>query len=73
MSSFTPSYSYIVVGAGINGTCTAYHLAKMGHSVLLIDQVRAHSQSNGYILKLNASNFTFERLLNGPNLDNYSP
>ncbi len=32
-------YDQIVIGAGINGSWTAYHLAKQGQNVLLIDQV----------------------------------
>ncbi|XP_059082129.1 peroxisomal sarcosine oxidase-like [Tigriopus californicus] len=31
-------FDYIVVGAGINGSWTAYHLAKMGHKVLLLEK-----------------------------------
>ncbi|AFS70651.1 Oxidoreductase YurR [Exiguobacterium antarcticum B7] len=34
-------YSHIIVGAGILGTSTAYHLAKQGASVLLIDRKEA--------------------------------
>ncbi|WP_233494522.1 FAD-binding oxidoreductase [Exiguobacterium sp. RIT594] len=34
-------YSHIVVGAGILGTSTAYHLAKQGATVLLIDRKEA--------------------------------
>lgn len=32
-------FDYIVIGAGINGTWSAYHLSKRGYKVLLIDQV----------------------------------
>ena len=33
------NYDYAVVGAGINGTFTAYHLARRGFKTVLIDQV----------------------------------
>jgi 2-polyprenyl-6-methoxyphenol hydroxylase-like FAD-dependent oxidoreductase len=32
-------FDVIVVGAGIEGSATAYHLAKQGHSTLLLEQV----------------------------------
>ena len=32
-------YDYVVVGAGINGCWTAYHLCKRGFKTLLVDQV----------------------------------
>ena len=32
-------YDYIVIGAGINGSWSALHLAKRGHKVLLLEQV----------------------------------
>ena len=32
-------YDYIVVGAGISGSCAAYQLAKRGVSVLLLEKV----------------------------------
>ena len=31
-------FDYIVIGAGINGSWTAYHLSKRGFKVLLLDQ-----------------------------------
>ena len=31
-------FDYIVIGAGINGSWTAYHLSKRGFKVLLVDQ-----------------------------------
>ena len=34
-----PDYDHIVVGAGINGLWTAYHLASRGASVLLLEKV----------------------------------
>ena len=34
-------YSHIIVGAGILGTSTAYHLAKQGATVLLVDRKEA--------------------------------
>ena len=34
------SYDVIVVGAGIQGSSTAYTLAKRGQKTLLIEQVR---------------------------------
>jgi glycerol-3-phosphate dehydrogenase len=40
MSSVILDFDHIVVGAGINGTWAAYHLAKRGRKTLLIDQVR---------------------------------
>ena len=33
------SFDYIVIGAGINGSWSAYHLSKKGYKVLLLDQV----------------------------------
>ena len=33
-------YDYIVIGAGINGSWSALHLAKRGHKVLLLEQVK---------------------------------
>ena len=33
-------FDYVVVGAGINGSWAAYHLAQKGHKVLLVDRVR---------------------------------
>ena len=33
-------FDHIVVGAGINGAWSAYHLAKRGYRTLIIDQVR---------------------------------
>ena len=33
-------FDHIVIGAGINGAWTAYHLAKRGKKTLLIEQVR---------------------------------
>ena len=38
-------FDYIVVGAGINGSWTAYHLSKRGFKVLLLDQVSNMYQS----------------------------
>ena len=32
-------FDYIVVGAGINGSWTGYHLAKLNKKVLVIEQV----------------------------------
>jgi len=32
-------FEYIVVGAGINGAWTGYHLAKLNKKVLVIEQV----------------------------------
>ena len=37
-------FDYIVIGAGINGSWTAYHLSKRGFKVLLLDQA-----SNRYL------------------------
>ena len=34
-------YDFIVIGAGINGSWTALHLAKRGKNVLLIEQVKS--------------------------------
>ena len=34
-----PDYDHIVVGGGINGLWTAYHLASRGASVLLLEKV----------------------------------
>ena len=34
-----PNYDHIVVGAGINGLWTAYHLASRGASVLILEKV----------------------------------
>ena len=36
-------FDYIVIGAGINGSWTAYHLSKRGFKVLLLDQVCIHT------------------------------
>lgn len=35
----TEVYDHIVVGAGIEGSATAYYLAKNGYKTLLIEQV----------------------------------
>ena len=35
--SLPPSSKIIIVGGGIVGCATAYHIAKMGHEVLLLD------------------------------------
>ena len=32
-------FDYVVIGAGVNGSWTAYHLSKRGFKVLLLDQV----------------------------------
>ena len=32
-------YDYIVVGAGVNGSWAAYHLAQRRYKVLLVDRV----------------------------------
>ena len=32
-------FDYIVIGAGVNGSWTAYHLSKRGFKVLLLEQV----------------------------------
>jgi L-2-hydroxyglutarate oxidase LhgO len=32
-------YDYIVIGAGINGAWTGYHLAKLKQKTLIIEQV----------------------------------
>jgi len=37
------SYDYIVVGAGVIGSSTAYALAKQGKSTLLLEQVSRDS------------------------------
>ncbi|XP_046385804.1 peroxisomal sarcosine oxidase-like [Ischnura elegans] len=34
----SPKYDHIVIGAGIEGSWTAYHLAKLGQKVLLLEQ-----------------------------------
>ena len=34
-------FDFIVIGAGINGSFAAYHLAKLGKSTLLLEQVRS--------------------------------
>ena len=36
-------FDYIVIGAGVNGSWTAYHLSKRGFKVLLLDQVCIHT------------------------------
>ena len=33
-------YDAIVVGAGVEGSATAYHLAKQGQGTLLLEQVK---------------------------------
>ena len=38
-------FDYIVIGAGINGSWTAYHLSKRGFEVLLLDQASNRYQS----------------------------
>lgn len=39
-------YDVIVVGAGVEGSSTAYHLAKSGKRTLLLEQVGKHLQFN---------------------------
>ena len=40
MASIERIYDAIVVGAGVEGSATAYSLAKQGKDVLLLEQVR---------------------------------
>ena len=40
MASVERIYDAIVVGAGVEGSATAYSLAKQGKDVLLLEQVR---------------------------------
>ncbi|WAR04003.1 SOX-like protein [Mya arenaria] len=40
-------YDVVVVGAGIEGSATAYHLAKSGKHVLLVDQSRITRKAYG--------------------------
>ena len=37
-------YDFIVVGGGINGVWSAYHLSKRGYRTLIIDQVNDQGQ-----------------------------
>ena len=37
-------YDFVVIGAGINGSWTALHLAKRNTNVLLLEQVRNQSK-----------------------------
>ena len=37
-------YDFVVIGAGINGSWTALHLAKRNTNVLLLEQVRNHGE-----------------------------
>ena len=39
-------YDHIVVGGGINGLWTAYHLASRGASVLLLEKVSMRNQND---------------------------
>ena len=41
-----PDYEHIVVGAGINGLWTAYHLASRGAKVLILEKVSTISYQN---------------------------
>ncbi|KAG8237992.1 hypothetical protein J437_LFUL017712, partial [Ladona fulva] len=42
-------FDYIVVGAGIEGSWTAYHLLKLGHDVLLLEQFTLpHSRGSSH-------------------------
>ena len=55
-------YDVIVVGAGIEGSATAYYLSKQGKTTLLLEQVfRFFSQhvpvSNIFCLRVRASAF----------------
>lgn len=38
------AYDAVVIGAGVEGSSTAYHLAKAGRSTLMLEQVRDHLQ-----------------------------
>ena len=41
-------YEFVVIGAGINGSWTALHLAKRNTNVLLLEQVRNHGKNTDF-------------------------
>ena len=41
-------YDFVVIGAGINGSWTALHLAKRNTNVLLLEQVRNHGKNTDF-------------------------
>ncbi len=61
-------YDTIVIGAGVMGTATAYHLAKRGQKVLLLEQFsflhgRGSSHGKSRIIRLTYAEPQFERLM----------
>jgi glycine/D-amino acid oxidase-like deaminating enzyme len=54
-------YDYIVIGAGINGTWTGYHLAKLEKKVLVIEQVVSLRQAQKREPILRLLNFQLQR------------
>ena len=42
-------YEFVVIGAGINGSWTALHLAKRNTNVLLLEQVRNNKKKNDFL------------------------
>ncbi len=50
----TTECDYAVLGAGINGSWSAYHLAKRGHSTTLVEQV--------HLLKSPVKNYSPEKI-----------
>ena len=63
-----PTFDYIVVGAGINGTWSAYHLSKRGYKVLLLDQVSTQMITKIGYFRVTRKVNSYERILQSSTL-----